>query len=64
MSEQEKDQLSEAELEAVAGGGLLKSIGKAVKKGANDIADKSKKGINDAVDKTTGTAKDAGDAIY
>ncbi|THF77142.1 hypothetical protein [Cohnella fermenti] len=64
MSDNKQGQLSENELESVAGGGLLKSIGKAVKKTANDVADKAKSGANGAADAVTGTAEKAGDAIY
>jgi len=64
MSEQEKDQLSESELESVAGGGFIKDITKKAKKGANQLVDKSKKGVNDAVDQTKGGANDAIDKVY
>ncbi|RED85429.1 MULTISPECIES: hypothetical protein [Cohnella] len=64
MSEQEKGQLSESELESVAGGGLIKGITKGIKKGANDLVDKGKKGANNAIDKGTGAANDAIDTVY
>ncbi len=64
MSEQEKGQLSEAELENVAGGGLIKDIVKKGKKGANDLADKAKKGANDGVGKVSGAVEDGKNTVY
>lgn len=64
MSKEEKGQLSDSELESVAGGGFIKDITKKAKKGTNDLINKGKKGANDAINKGKDAVNDGVDTVY